>query len=121
MGYTTEFDGFFKFNKPLTTEHMNAISDLYSDLYDTYDSNECPNSYFQWEISKEGIRLEWDGKEKFYNYIELLEYIVHKMVIPWGYTLNGKVVWSGEEVTGCGVIEIKDNVISVTSMRDIFH
>jgi hypothetical protein len=40
-----------------------------------------------------------------------LYYIIHKILIPNGYTLNGEVMWQGEETGDVGKIFVEDNVI----------
>ncbi len=38
----------------------------------------------------------WNGAEKFYNYVEWLQYLIDKILAPRGYTLNGECQWFGE-------------------------
>lgn len=58
-------------------------------------------------------KLVWDDTEKFYNYVEWLSYMINNFYEPWGYSLNGKVTWQGEEHGDTGIIAIIDNVIGV--------
>lgn len=71
-----------------------------------------PGLWCQWVISKD-LELTWDGGEKFYNYVEWLQYLIKNFFAPWGYKLNGFVHWRGEEMYDIGTIEIKDNVIQI--------
>ena len=57
--------------------------------------------------------IAWDEGEKFYNYIEWIEYIIVNFLKPWGYVLNGDVEWRGEEWSDNGIIIVKDNVVKV--------
>jgi len=81
------------------------------------DSNSPPGSqpglWCQWRPSDDSKVLEWDGGEKFYNYIEWLEYLIKKSFIPWGYILNGEIDWQGEDEEDIGTIIINDNVLTV--------
>jgi hypothetical protein len=81
------------------------------------DYNSSPSSqpglWCQWIPSADGNFIEWDCGEKFYYYVEWLEYIVENFLKPWGYTLNGEVEWRGEEWEDAGTIMVKDNVIKV--------
>lgn len=62
----------------------------------------------------------WDGGEKFYNYVEWLEYIISHFLGPWGYFLNGEVEWVGEdEEEDTSKIIVKNNGVSVK--RGIIH
>lgn len=57
--------------------------------------------------------LEWDGNEKFYNYVEWLQYIITNVLAPRGYILSGSVTWQGEDNQDMGKIVVKDNKIKV--------
>lgn len=149
MGYTTEFDGKFTFDKQLDKETFTLLKGLsetrrmkrnMKDVYgvdgefyvggegfyqlenrhDTIVDNNTPPStqpslWLQWVPTETGKYLEWDGEEKFYNYIEWLEYIIEKVLIPNGYKLNGEVEYYGEEADDKGTIAIIDNNIIVSS------
>jgi hypothetical protein len=75
-----------------------------------------PGLWCQWVPNDDGTAIEWDGGEKFYNYIEWLEYIMDNFLIPWGYTLNGKVSWQGENPYDIGQIVIKNNLVRTTKV-----
>jgi hypothetical protein len=71
-----------------------------------------PGLWCQWKPTEDGMGIEWDGGEKFYNYVEWLQYIVSNFLEPKGYTLNGNVSWQGEDRGDVGIIEVKDNNIT---------
>ncbi len=71
-----------------------------------------PGLWCKWTPNMDGYAIEWDGGEKFYNYKEWLEYIIEHFLAPWGYILNGKVEWSGEEQGDVDVIEVEYNKVS---------
>lgn len=110
MGYTTSFDGHFKFSRKLTDAEI-----LYMHNIDNVGQPEVeyPNSYCQWEIDKYGYYLRWDNGEKFYYYVEWLEWLIENFFEPKEIELNGKMEWSGEEVKDNGVIVINDNKIQL--------
>jgi hypothetical protein len=70
-----------------------------------------PGLWCQWIPGDEGNSIKWDGNEKFYKYVEWLEYLINQYLIPWGYTLNGKVEWQGEDKDDIGIIEVKNNEV----------
>lgn len=72
-----------------------------------------PSLWCQWVPNEDGTAIEWDGGEKFYAYSEWLFYIINKILAPNGYTLNGTVVWQGEETGDVGKIHVVDNVVTV--------
>ena len=155
MGYTTEFRGSFKFDKPVTSKlqnYINTFSDtrrmirdnekikeLYPDwqrkcfngnlgvngayfigeemwndksIIDYNDSGDQPGLWCQWIINDDE-ELIWDGGEKFYNYVEWLEYLIEHFFAPSGYVLNGEVHYEGEDRNDFGKIVVKDNEVKV--------
>lgn len=72
---------------------------------------ECqPGLWCQWTVSEDNTKLEWDGGEKFYHYIEWLNYIINNFTAPWGYKLNGEISWVGEDdQNDRGKIVVVDN------------
>lgn len=160
MGYTTEFEGRFEFNKPVDTElrsyvnnfkntrHMKRNNKVIKEIYPDWEKKclngelgengeffvsfdgissmhdksiinyNCPPStqpglWCQWEITKNGKYLQWDGTEKFYKYVEWLSYMINNFFKPNGYILNGAVNYQGEYLDDFGVIRVIDNVISL--------
>ena len=109
MGYTTDFDGQFEFNKVLDIGTMNILKEFSEERHEDGD---FPGLYCQWIPTEDGKFLEWDSGEKFYNYVEWLEYLIEKILKPKGYILNGKVEWSGEERGDIGLIVIENNIVT---------
>jgi len=72
-----------------------------------------PGLWCQWVYSEENNVIEWNGGEKFYNYVEWIKYIIERILKPNGYILNGTVKWSGDESFDRGEIQIKDNKIKI--------
>jgi hypothetical protein len=71
-----------------------------------------PGLWCQWIPTDDGCELIWDGGEKFYNYVEWLDYLIDKILAPRGYTLNGECQWFGEERDDVGVIIVKNNKVT---------
>ena len=84
-----------------------------------------PGLWCHWVIGGDNDELMWDESEKFYDYIEWLEYMIDNFFAPLGYILNGDILWEGEESDDVGVIRVTDNVVDVEygvhaySMSDI--
>jgi|SRR5581483_2723508 len=72
-----------------------------------------PGLWCNWIPNKKGSILKWNETEKFYYYIPWLKYLIENFIKPWGYVLNGKVRWYGEDPTDHGVINVKDNVVTI--------
>lgn len=68
-----------------------------------------PGLWCQWEAGADGVR--WNGGEKFYYYVDWLEYLIANFFQPWGRTLNGEVEWRGEDWDDTGTIRVENNVI----------
>lgn len=71
-----------------------------------------PGLWNQWVPNEDGTSIEWDGGEKFYNYVEWLEYIIEHFLQPWGYILNGEVEWFGEDRDDRGMIIVVNNDVT---------
>ena len=78
---------------------------------DYNESGECPGLYCQWIIKNN--TLKWDEGEKFYYYVEWLEYLITNYFEPMGYKLNGIVKYQGENMYDRGYIKVTDNEIEV--------
>lgn len=72
-----------------------------------------PGLWCQWVIIDGGNTLEWDGGEKFYNYVEWLKYLINRFFSKWSVYLNGEITWEGEDSTDLGKIQVSDNVVKV--------
>jgi hypothetical protein len=85
------------------------------------DSNSSPvgqpSLWCGWRPNEDGTAIVWDRGEKFYYYIEWLEYLIEHFLKPWGYRLNGTMNWVGQDAKDRGVITVRDNAVSVTSTR----
>lgn len=68
-----------------------------------------PSLWCQWTPSDDNMAIEWDGGEKFYYYSDWLVYLIHKVLAPNGYVLNGVVTWQGEETGDVGEIIVENN------------
>jgi hypothetical protein len=73
--------------------------------YNTPPSTQ-PSLWLQWNISEDGTQLKWDDGEKFYSYIEWLEYLYKEILLPLGYTLSGQIKWRGEDFDDMGKITV---------------
>ena len=78
-----------------------------------------PSLWCQWTPLREGDAdyIEWDGGEKFYNYVEWITYLIESVLKPKGYSITGEVKWRGEDIDDCGVITIKDNQITTRILQ----
>lgn len=85
------------------------------------DGNEPPEGqpglWCQWVPTCDGSGIVWDGVEKFYDYVEWIEYLINHFLRPWGYALDGDVTWAGEEEWDRGVIHIRANAVKAIRKR----
>lgn len=103
-------EGEFYFN-PDDFENSGQTEDKTIIDYNSPPSTQ-PSLWLQWIPTEDRQHIEWDGGEKFYNYVEWLKYIIEKILKPKGYVLNGKVEWEGEDGDN-GVILVVDNKIKI--------
>ncbi len=76
-----------------------------------------PGRWCQWVPTDDGTAIEWNGTEKFYDYVEWIEYLIANFLKPWGYVLNGEVEWQGEERDDRGLIVIKKNKVTTKKAK----
>jgi hypothetical protein len=117
MGYHTDFDGQFKLSRDLSIKEFNALNKLTKNMGDK--SKGQPYSWCMWVPTEDGDAIEWDGGEKFHDYIEWLQYVVDKYLKPWGITLSGKVEYDGEERGDYGYLEVIDGKVTDFPKQDV--
>ena len=107
MGYTTKFKGELKIKPSPSNEIIKVVNNISKTRH---DNEKYPGIWCQWIINSNG-NLEWNGAEKFYNYIEWLQYLIQNVFEPKGYVIEGRVRYRGERFEDIGVIYVKDNVV----------
>lgn len=75
--------------------------------------NTQPGLWCGWRPNDNGTAIEWDGGEKFYEYVAWIQYLITKILAPRGYSLTGDVHWQGEDSDDKGKIVIKNNKVKV--------
>jgi hypothetical protein len=50
--------------------------------------------------------LQWDGGEKFYDYVEWLDYLIARVFDPYEIKLMGDISWEGEDTDDVGEIHL---------------
>lgn len=79
-----------------------------------------PGLWCQWVPTEDNAGIEWNGTEKFYNYTEWLQYLIHHFLAPWGYVLNGEILWDGEDSGDNGKLMVKDNEVFEKEGRVVY-
>lgn len=119
MGYSTDFDGSVTISPPLTEEQANQIQNFSQQrqggAMNPYPG--MPGIWCDWTVNDEGSSLFWNGSEKFYNYIEWLNYLIDNFFRPWGCSLNGNIYWQGEEVGDVGKIKVINSFVFVERFK----
>ena len=82
-------------------------------LEHNYPASTQPGLWCQWVIGGNNDELMWDEGEKFYDYVEWLEYMIDNFFDPLGYILNGDITWEGEDSDDVGVIHVEDNIVDI--------
>jgi hypothetical protein len=78
-----------------------------------------PGLWCQWTPHNDRMAIVWDEGEKFYNYTKWLVYLIHKILAPNGYVLNGIVSWQGEENGDVGEIFVEDNRVFTQEYKGV--
>jgi hypothetical protein len=98
LGYGEDYDGV----------------DRWTEMQRRLKNNECqPGLWCQWIVTENGEQLEWDGGEKFYEYVEWLNYLIAHFFSKWNVMLNGEISWEGENKNDTGKIIVIDNVVTI--------
>ena len=122
MGYTTEFRGQFDFSRDLTIKEKNALDEINEKDWRDDTSRPDPDSYYcQWASNNDGTALLWDGSEKFYAYVDWLEWLIETFFEPRDIKLNGEIIWYGEDPTDTGKLVVKDNVLEVKEGKIVYE
>lgn len=147
MGYSTNFFGKISIEPPLDkkeveyinkfnhTRRMHRTNGPYfveskgpfgqSHEDDIIDYNQPdpsqPSLWCQWEVSKDGKFIQWDGGEKFYCSVEWMEYLIEHFLslnpkaeelnIFKGHVLNGSIEAQGEDAFDRWTMVVKDNEV----------
>jgi len=80
-----------------------------------------PGLWCKWAPTEDGEGIEWDGNEKFYDYVEWLKYINNNFLKPWGIVLTGSVTWQGEEHGDIGTIHAINGEISTSDGAHVVY
>lgn len=81
---------------------------------------DCPGLWCDWAPTEDNLGIEWNGSEKFYNYVDWLNFILKNFLTPWGYNLTGYVRFQGENKSDKGYIRIKNNFAYIDLENLIF-
>lgn len=91
---------------------------------DVIDTNRPPDTqpglWCKWILTEDGTKLEWSGAEKFYDYVEWLQYLINNFFEPWGVKLSGEISWVGEDSNDKGKIIVSNNEISVLRGKTVY-
>lgn len=111
MGYTTDFTGRIELDRELSDSEAQAIRD-YAEERHTPNVDGAPSYYCQWEPSKDGRGIEWDGGEKFYSSPEWMQLVLDKFITPLGIKANGYIDAHGEDNGDIWRLFVTDNVVT---------
>lgn len=96
-------------------------NDPNGDKVPSTDHNKPPSSqpglWCGWCPTSDLQGIEWDGGEKFYYYVEWLEYLIVNFIKPWGLIMSGQVKWQGESRDDHGSIRIDNNSIEIYASK----
>jgi hypothetical protein len=67
--------------------------------------------YCGWAPDRDGTSLRWNGDDNFSDYVRWLEYLIEHFLTQWGYQLNGRIKWQGDDEEDRGSIFVRDNVV----------
>jgi hypothetical protein len=124
MGYTTKFDGWLRFNKTPSADALEQWREAINTSTHDRRIKGMPSSYCQWEFFKKATSecfLKWDGEEKFYDYINWLDWLLKNIFLPNELSLSGTTLWQGEDVGDVGLITVIDGKVHAMKCMDYYH
>ena len=105
--------------------NLNTFTERWAENEKRIKEGNCqPGLWCQWvirEVEDKKQILEWDGGEKFYNYVEWLKYLINHFFEVWGVKLNGEIKWEGEDSNDMGLIIVTDNIVKVKIAKITFE
>jgi len=110
MGYTTDFTGAVALGRKLTLAEAKELLAMADDC-DHAKKITGVNAYFQWVPAETLEHIVWDGNEKFYKYVEQLQWLCNWLK-DRGIAANGSLYWQGEETGDNGTLIVADNAVT---------
>lgn len=80
-----------------------------------------PGLWCQWVPGGDDKEIEWDGGEKFYNYVAWMKWLIEHFFSKWKIKVNGTVNWYGEDRDDTGRIVITKNVVKTQIAESITY
>ena len=115
MSYHIYAEGRFTLDRPLTVEHKVALEKFAEERHEPTDFPGCPDSYYcQWVPTEDGTGIQYTEDEvSAYDVIDWLTCIITTYLAPWGYVMNGRVNYYGEDYSDpdIGAIFVRDNEV----------
>lgn len=110
MSYRIHINGHFTLDRPLTVEHKVTLDKFADERHEKPGDPDYP--WCQWVPNEDGSAIEYTENEISGYYVtEWLQAIVDRFLKPWGYVLNGRAQWAGEEAGDLGMIVVRDNEV----------
>ncbi len=66
-----------------------------------------------WKPTEDGMGIEWDRTFSCTHYVEWLNYLINKILIPNRYSITGNVEWQDQVSGEIGQLCVEDNFIVV--------
>jgi hypothetical protein len=121
MSYSTEFNEYFTLTPNLSSEQIATILQIARSPNQKWQPRPAlsgaPFSWCHWIPNHYGNHLAWDGGERFYDYVEWLEYLIEFYFKPWGVVVSGEIDWQGDDCDDRGIIFAKDNKVEAVRSR----
>jgi hypothetical protein len=115
MGYTTEFEGSLNIDPPLTAKQQSMLNAFSTERHGgpLHVFEGYPGIWCDWYAPAPDV-LAWNGTEKFYHYVDWLNYLINHFFIDWDVKLNGTIDWFGEDHRDRGTITVTNNKVEIS-------
>lgn len=123
MGYSTDFYGRVELSRELTASEAQAIRDFAEERHgdNVRHDPQFPGFWCNWEPTKDGRGIEWNGAEKFYDGDAWMQVVIDRFIAPAGIVANGEIRAEGESHGDVWLLRVVDNKVTRVNGRVVFQ
>lgn len=118
MGYTTDFEGRINLSRELTMSEAQAILDFSETRH---DPTQMPGYNCDWEPTRDGYGIQWNGIEKFYDADAWMQVVLDRFITPLGIAANGVINAQGEDPSDVWRLKVTDNKVTVVKAKIVWE
>lgn len=121
MGYHTEFTGSLQFTKKISTRELSRLKQILRQDCREHPEWSVPHlTYIDLALLPDNSGIQWDGSEKTYNMVELVNVVVLQMRKDFPeFGLSGSMSAQGSNFNDCWELYISED--GLAQKRNLVH